>query len=261
MVTVLRAHGLRIVIFANDHQPAHVHVFGDGEMKIDLRGAEGAPELVWAEGMSRSAIRHAMRIVTEQYGVLLQRWEDPGGATRHGRTPARATCHRRALRVPDLPHRGRVGERVHLRLSTRSRAGAGDRDRGPARRGRDFGGGPCAALGGARRRSVDPRPARRPVRHQGVHGPPCGALDIAFQVGGSACERRQGRAPTQSGLLSGLRIPRLLQHHQHLRQPCGVVEELDQAERRRPVLDDVAARDDRLAVVRLRIGARHRGRV
>ncbi len=34
MVTVLRAHGLRVVIYANDHRPAHVHVFGDGEAKI-----------------------------------------------------------------------------------------------------------------------------------------------------------------------------------------------------------------------------------
>ena len=26
MVTVLRAHGLRVVIYVNDHEPAHVHV-------------------------------------------------------------------------------------------------------------------------------------------------------------------------------------------------------------------------------------------
>ena len=49
MVTVLRAHGLRVVIFVNDHQPAHVHVFGDGEAKINLHGSDGAPALVWAD--------------------------------------------------------------------------------------------------------------------------------------------------------------------------------------------------------------------
>ena len=38
MVTVLRANGLRVVIFVNDHLPAHVHVFGDGEAKINLLG-------------------------------------------------------------------------------------------------------------------------------------------------------------------------------------------------------------------------------
>jgi hypothetical protein len=37
-----------VVIFVNDHLPAHVHVFGDGEAKINLCGAEGLPELVWA---------------------------------------------------------------------------------------------------------------------------------------------------------------------------------------------------------------------
>ena len=43
MATVLRVHGLRVVIFVNDHLPAHVHVFGDGEAKIDLCGADGVP--------------------------------------------------------------------------------------------------------------------------------------------------------------------------------------------------------------------------
>jgi len=38
MVTVFGAHGLRVIIFVNDHPPAHVHVFGDGQAKINLRG-------------------------------------------------------------------------------------------------------------------------------------------------------------------------------------------------------------------------------
>jgi hypothetical protein len=76
MVTVLRAHGLRVVIFTNDHQPAHVHVFGDGEAKINLLGADGIPELIWADAMSRGEVRRALRIVTEQQALLLARWED-----------------------------------------------------------------------------------------------------------------------------------------------------------------------------------------
>src|SRR5258708_1450502 len=48
-----RARGLRVVIFVNDHQPAHLHVFGDGEAKINLFGADGTPELVWVDGMTR----------------------------------------------------------------------------------------------------------------------------------------------------------------------------------------------------------------
>jgi len=79
MVTVLRAHGLHVVIFVDDHQPAHVHVFGDGEAKINLRGTDGVPELIWADNMTRGEIRRAMRIVVEQQVFLLARWEDIHG--------------------------------------------------------------------------------------------------------------------------------------------------------------------------------------
>jgi Domain of unknown function (DUF4160) len=64
MVAIYRAHGLRIVIFVDDHEPAHVHVFGgDGQAKINLTGEGGQPELMWAEGMKRSDVRRAMNIV------------------------------------------------------------------------------------------------------------------------------------------------------------------------------------------------------
>ena len=76
---MLRAHGLRVVIFVNDHPPAHVHVIGDGEAKINLLNSRGVPELVWVDGMSRGDIRHAVRVVIEQQAFLLARWEDIHG--------------------------------------------------------------------------------------------------------------------------------------------------------------------------------------
>ena len=79
MVSMFRAHGLRVIIFVDDHQPAHVHVFGDGQAKINLLSADGVPELVWADGMTRSEVRRALRIVTEQQALLLARWEDIHG--------------------------------------------------------------------------------------------------------------------------------------------------------------------------------------
>lgn len=79
MVTVFRAHGLRVIVFVDDHLPAHVHVFGDGQAKINLCGAAGAPELVWAEGMTRAEVRRALRIVLEQQVFLLARWKDIHG--------------------------------------------------------------------------------------------------------------------------------------------------------------------------------------
>lgn len=75
MVTVFRAGGLRVVIFVDDHEPAHVHVFGDGQAKINLRGASGEPELIWAEGMPRAEIRRAVRIVRDRQASLLEHWE------------------------------------------------------------------------------------------------------------------------------------------------------------------------------------------
>ena len=79
MVTVLRAAGLRVVIYLNDHTPAHVHVFGDGEAKINLLEQGGASALVWADGMTRSEVRRAVRVVAEQSKFLLQKWEDIHG--------------------------------------------------------------------------------------------------------------------------------------------------------------------------------------
>jgi len=76
MVTVLRAHGLRVVIFTNDHQPAHVHVFGDGAAKINIAGPDGTPELVWANNMRGGDVRRAMRLVTEHQVSLLARWSE-----------------------------------------------------------------------------------------------------------------------------------------------------------------------------------------
>jgi len=46
MGTIYRAHGLRVIIFTDDHEPAHVHVFGDGQVKINLIGPDGAPVLL-----------------------------------------------------------------------------------------------------------------------------------------------------------------------------------------------------------------------
>ncbi len=76
MVTVLRTEGFRIVIFSDDHEPAHVHVFGDGEAKINLSGAGGRAELIWAVGMKSADIRKCVRLVDENREVLLVKWNE-----------------------------------------------------------------------------------------------------------------------------------------------------------------------------------------
>ena len=79
MVTVYRGQGLRAVIFLDDHEPAHVHVFGDGQAKIDLLGKDGKPELVWVDGMKHNEVRRAMQMVCERQAGLLARWNEIHG--------------------------------------------------------------------------------------------------------------------------------------------------------------------------------------
>ncbi len=98
MATVLRADGLRVVIYLNDHQPAHVHVFGDGEAKIDLLGADGAPALVWADAMTRGEVRRAVCLVASRQTLLLQRWGTSMAEPTDAQIDA-ALAHGRAARL------------------------------------------------------------------------------------------------------------------------------------------------------------------
>lgn len=79
MVVIHRERGLRFVIYTMDHEPAHVHVFGDGEMKVEVAG--GLPRLVWSIGMKTSERRRAMDIVLERQAEFLARWREIHGET------------------------------------------------------------------------------------------------------------------------------------------------------------------------------------
>jgi hypothetical protein len=79
MVTIYRAHGLRVIIFTDDHEPAHVHVFGDGQAKINLIGPDGSPALVWAEDMKANDLRRAVQLVRDQQEQFLAKWREIHG--------------------------------------------------------------------------------------------------------------------------------------------------------------------------------------
>jgi hypothetical protein len=79
VVVVHRAHGLRFIIYIDDHEPAHVHVQGNGAAKIDLLGASGSPELVYSVGMTRADQRRMLREVGRHQAMLLARWRDIHG--------------------------------------------------------------------------------------------------------------------------------------------------------------------------------------
>lgn len=79
MVTIYRAHGPKVVIFVDDHEPAHVHVFGDGQAKINLCGRNDEPELIRADAMTRTDVRRAMKILTEHKRLFLAQWKEIHG--------------------------------------------------------------------------------------------------------------------------------------------------------------------------------------
>ena len=79
VVTIHRQSGMRVVIFLDDHEPAHVHVFGDGHAKINLLGPSGRPRFVWAEAMRRNDLRRALTIVSENQTRFLAKWEEIHG--------------------------------------------------------------------------------------------------------------------------------------------------------------------------------------
>mgnify|MGYP001179584790 FL=1 len=57
MPTVMRLGGLRVVIYPNDHRPAHVHVMGEGcEVVFKLGCPEAVPELRENFGFSRQRL-------------------------------------------------------------------------------------------------------------------------------------------------------------------------------------------------------------
>ena len=79
MVMVHRQHGFSFVIYSDDHLPAHVHVLGDGESKVVIRGDDGWPFIMSAVGFNTRDRRRAMDVVLERQTELLARWHEIHG--------------------------------------------------------------------------------------------------------------------------------------------------------------------------------------
>ena len=80
MPTVLRFDGLRIVIYPNDHRPAHVHVIARGhEAVINLNCLAGPVELRENYGFSRREISHMSAVLMDHLEKLCRAWEQIHG--------------------------------------------------------------------------------------------------------------------------------------------------------------------------------------
>ncbi len=76
MPTVLRIGGLRVVVYPNDHRPAHVHVIGQGhEAVFVLNGSKGTVELRENYGFSRRDLAKIAHQLVENLVLLLREWE------------------------------------------------------------------------------------------------------------------------------------------------------------------------------------------
>jgi hypothetical protein len=81
--TVLRFAGLRVVIYFNDHRPAHVHVIGRGhEALFNLRCPAGPVELRENYGFSRRDVADIEAVLLQSLADLCRAWEELHGTTR-----------------------------------------------------------------------------------------------------------------------------------------------------------------------------------
>jgi len=75
MPTVLRFKGLRIVIYPNDHRPAHVHVIGRGDEAVfNLNCPVGPVEVRENYGFSRPEITHIASVLSNRQALLCDAW-------------------------------------------------------------------------------------------------------------------------------------------------------------------------------------------
>lgn len=80
MPTVLRFEGLRVVIYPNDHRPAHVHVIGKGcEAVFNLNGPAGPVDVRENYRFSSREIAHIETVLIEHLAALCSTWEDIHG--------------------------------------------------------------------------------------------------------------------------------------------------------------------------------------
>jgi hypothetical protein len=72
MPTILFIKGFRFIIWPDDHEPPHVHVFkGGGEAKVTIVESK----LIRIIGLSKQEARFILATVVEHQADLLKEWE------------------------------------------------------------------------------------------------------------------------------------------------------------------------------------------
>jgi hypothetical protein len=83
MPAIQRIDGLRVVIYPNDHSPAHVHVIGrSAEAVLELHCWEGPVTFRESYGFRKRELRRLIAELDTQLELLCNEWEtihDPDG--------------------------------------------------------------------------------------------------------------------------------------------------------------------------------------
>ena len=75
MPAVLVIFGLRVVIYPNDHRPAHVHVIGNGcEAVFELNCPKGPPDLRENYGFSQKELKKILKELIANLATLCVDW-------------------------------------------------------------------------------------------------------------------------------------------------------------------------------------------
>lgn len=81
MPTIVRLGKIRVVIYPNDHRPAHVHAIRGREFSVfDLNCPKGPPELKEAHGFSETELRKVARFIEAHLELLCGNWRSIHGA-------------------------------------------------------------------------------------------------------------------------------------------------------------------------------------
>lgn len=73
MPTIMIFKSIKILIYFNDHTPAHIHAVKDGaEAKVNLEDCK----CFYARGFSSKAVKRIEQFVEENKDFLLETWRD-----------------------------------------------------------------------------------------------------------------------------------------------------------------------------------------
>jgi hypothetical protein len=80
MPTVRRFDGLRVMIYPNDHRPAHVHVLGGGRQAIFVLNCPGGPPaLRGSSGFATAELNRIENALAAELAALCGAWENIHG--------------------------------------------------------------------------------------------------------------------------------------------------------------------------------------